>query len=155
MKQRSAGELSITDERMTRFNITLTEGAELVLSALTSMHGGELFVPKLPSYRILDMARAIAPEARIKIIGIRPGEKIHEEMITPTDSLNALEFSKFFVILPALGDKSVVDGIARAHGPLIKALDYGFSYNSGTNDRFLRIDEIKDLIANNLDGWGL
>jgi hypothetical protein len=95
------GVLPVTDERMTRFNITLQEGVEMVLDALGRMWGGELFVPKIPSYRILDLAEAIAPEAEVKIVGIRPGEKLHEEMITATDSLSTVEFDDYFVILPS------------------------------------------------------
>ena len=93
--------LPITDKRMTRFNITIQEGVDFVLQCLEKMWGGELFVPKIPSYKIMDVAGAIAPECEYKIVGIRPGEKLHEEMITETDSLNSVEFEKYFVILPA------------------------------------------------------
>ena len=86
---------------MTRFNITLQEGVDFVIDCLARMWGGELFVPKIPSYRILDVAKAISSNAEIKIVGIRPGEKLHEEMITQTDALNTLEFEKYFVILPS------------------------------------------------------
>ena len=92
------GVLPVTDDRMTRFNITLQEGVEMVLGALGRMWGGELFVPKIPSYRILDLAEAIAPEAEVKIVGIRPGEKLHEEMVTETDSLSTVQFDGCFVI---------------------------------------------------------
>ena len=93
-------EIPVTDKRMTRFNITLQQGVDFVIQCFEKMIGGELFVPKIPSYRILDVVKAIAPKAKIKIVGIRPGEKIHEEMITKSDSLNTFEFKKYFVILP-------------------------------------------------------
>ena len=101
MKQKNQGFLTITDERMTRFNITLNDGVSFVLSCLDNMWGGELFVPKIPSYKITDVAKAVAPECELKIVGIRPGEKLHEEMITVTDSSNTVEFEKYYVILPS------------------------------------------------------
>ena len=101
LSQKNKGSLPVTDERMTRFNITLQEGVDFVIDCLAKMWGGELFVPKIPSYRILDVAKAISSNAEIKIVGIRPGEKLHEEMITQTDALNTLEFEKYFVILPS------------------------------------------------------
>ena len=110
------------------------------------MWGGELFVPKIPSYKILDLAEAIAPEAEKKIVGIRPGEKLHEEMITKTDSYNTLEFPNHFVILPStpLWDiKSFSSSNADGAG---KLCEEGFTYNSGTNDVFLNINEIKELL---------
>ena len=146
--QKNKGVLPITDERMTRFNITLQEGVDFVIECLDKMWGGELFVPKIPSYRILDLAKAVSPESKIKIVGIRPGEKLHEEMITQTDSLNTLEFDKYFVILPSTdlwdvdkfkNESSVNPG---------KECEFGFSYDSGKNDHFLSIDEIKTLIKN-------
>ena len=101
LEKRKTGVLPITDERMTRFNISLEEGVEFVLRALEHMWGGELFVPKIPSYRITDVAEAIGPDCRREIVGIRPGEKLHEEMITETDGLNTLEFDDHFVMLPS------------------------------------------------------
>ena len=101
IKQKEKGILPITDERMTRFNITLKQGVDFVLECLDKMWGGELFVPKIPSYKILDVAKAIAPDAKYEIVGIRPGEKLHEEMITETDALATVEFDKYFVILPS------------------------------------------------------
>jgi len=95
------GVLPITDEKMTRFSITLQEGVDFVLQCLEKMWGGELFVPKIPSYRIIDVARAVNPDCRLDIVGIRPGEKLHEEMITTTDALNTVEFEKYYVILPS------------------------------------------------------
>ena len=93
--------IPVTDERMTRFSITLDQGVDFVLSSLSNMVGGEIFIPKIPSYNILDLKEAIAPGAEIKIIGIRPGEKLHEEMITKSDSMNTI-CGKYFVILPSI-----------------------------------------------------
>src|SRR5262245_13151255 len=101
IERAKTGVLPVTDERMTRFSITLQEGVDFVLSCLDRMWGGELFVPRIPSFRILDVARAVAPDAKIEIVGIRPGEKLHEEMITATDSLATIEFDRYFVILPS------------------------------------------------------
>src|SRR5688572_16149405 len=147
MDRRANGVLPITDERMTRFSITLREGVEFVLDCLDRMWGGELFVPKIPSYKILDVATAIAPEAKIEIVGIRPGEKLHEEMITTTDALNTVEFDDYYVILPSTPlwdlDKFRAESGSRA-GQLVTD---GFAYNSGTNSHFLTVDELRDLIA--------
>ncbi|HKR25253.1 MAG TPA: UDP-N-acetylglucosamine 4,6-dehydratase (inverting) [Allosphingosinicella sp.] len=141
-----SGVLPITDERMTRFSITLSEGVDFVLDCLERMWGGELFVPKIPSYRILDVAAAVAPGARIEVVGIRPGEKLHEEMITVTDALNTVEFDDYYVILPSTPlwdqDRFMAESGARPAGKV----DDGFAYNSGSNDRFLSQDEIRDLV---------
>ena len=144
--QKNKGVLPITDERMTRFNITLQEGVDFVIECLDKMWGGELFVPKIPSYRILDLAKAVSPESKIKIVGIRPGEKLHEEMITQTDSLNTLEFDKYFVILPSTDLWDVDKFKNESSLNPGKECEFGFSYDSGKNDHFLSIDEIKTLI---------
>lgn len=144
------GVLPVTDERMTRFNITLQEGVDMVLDALGRMWGGELFVPKIPSYRILDLAEAIAPEAEIKVVGIRPGEKLHEEMITSTDSLSTVEFDDYFVILPSYHAWDVDEfreSSSESPGQMCRP---GFRYDSGGNDRFLTVAELRDLIAREL-----
>lgn len=152
LQQRENGILPITDERMTRFNISLQQGVNFVLQCLDQMWGGELFVPKIPSYRILDVAKAIAPECKIEIIGIRPGEKLHEEMITETDALNSVEFEKYYVILPS----SVKLGwtkdefIKNYNLGLGKMCNFGFSYNSGTNKDFLTVNDLKELINNHI-----
>ena len=150
MNRKSNGVLPITDERMTRFSITLDEGVEFVLNCLDRMWGGELFVPKIPSYKILDVATAIAPEARTEIVGIRPGEKLHEEMITTTDALNTVEFDDYYVILPSTPlwdlDKFKAES-GRCEGRMV---DDGFAYNSGTNAHFLTVDELRDLIDNHV-----
>lgn len=152
LKKKKEGILPITDERMTRFNITLQEGVDFVIANLERMWGGEVFVPKIPSYRILDVAKAIAPKAKLKIVGIRPGEKLHEEMITATDSMNTVEYDDYFVILPAtdLWDKESFR--KESNGKEGRFCEYGFSYNSGTNDHFLTVEELRELIAKNVDG---
>ncbi len=149
MKKRYDGVLPITDPRMTRFNITLEEGVELVLFALENMWGGEIFVPKIPSYRITDVAEAIAPGARHEIIGIRPGEKLHEEMITETDALNSIEFDKYFVIVPSTPPNWTVQKmLTEMNG---RMLDYGFRYNSGENTQWLTVEEIREQIKLHVD----
>jgi len=160
LEKKKTGVLPITDERMTRFNITLQEGVDFVLFCLEKMWGGELFVHKIPSYRILDLAKAIAPECKIEIVGIRPGEKIHEEMITQADALNTIEFEKYFVILPSvqLGNDNHLklwdteEFRTKSNSKPGKFCEYGFSYNSGTNPHFLTIDELRELVIQNVEG---
>ncbi len=149
-KQKRSGFLPITDERMTRFNITLNEGVDFVLSSLKKMWGGEIFVPKIPSYRILDVAKAIAPDCDIKIAGIRPGEKLHEEMITATDSLNTVEFKNYYVVLPSNPLWDIEKFKKYNDNDLGKFTDFGFSYDSGTNTEFLSVKKLKELIEKNL-----
>jgi len=143
---RSAGVLPITDDRMTRFSIRLQEGVDFVLQCLRTMWGGELFVPKIPSYRILDVAAAVAPECRLEHIGMRPGEKLHEEMITSTDALSTLEFKDHFVILPSTPLWDVDKYRREASHAEGRVPAPGFSYDSGTNDRFLSVDELRALV---------
>lgn len=149
-KRKHAGTLPVTDERMTRFSITLQQGVDFVLKSLERMWGGELFVPRIPSYRILDVAKAIAPEARIEIVGIRPGEKLHEEMITQPDALNTIEYEDYFVILPSteLWDREKFR--LTSNGKAGRFCEFGFRYDSGTNNHFLSIDELRQLIAENV-----
>jgi len=145
LERRRDGVLPITDERMTRFNITLEEGVALVLFALENMWGGEIFVPKIPSYRITDLAEAIGPGCRKEIVGIRPGEKLHEEMITETDALSTIEFPKHYVILPSwkMWMWDVGEFMAAFAG---KPCADGFSYNSGTNSEWLTVERLRSLI---------
>lgn len=150
--KKKTGLLPITDERMTRFNITLQEGVDFVLAAFERMWGGELFVPKIPSYRILDLANAIAPEAKLENVGIRPGEKLHEEMITITDSINTIEFDDYYVILPSTQVWDIEKFRSESGTNKGNFCEYGFSYNSGENEKFLSVDEIKELIKKNVDG---
>ena len=150
MKEKKEGFLPITDERMTRFNITLQEGVDFVLFCLKQMWGGELFVPKIPSYRILDIAKAIAPNCDHKIVGIRPGEKLHEEMITTTDSLNTIEFKKYFVVLPSTPLWNIEKFRKSSTDSKGDFTEFGFSYNSGTNPEFLSVDKLKKLIKDQI-----
>lgn len=144
VQKRNAGVLPVTDERMTRFSITLQEGVNFVLNNLERMRGGEIFVPRIPSYNIVDVAKAIAPQAKIDIIGIRPGEKLHELMIPEDDARHTIEFEDYFIIQPDFPwwDREYM---LKSSGG--KKCDDGFSYRSNTNDRFLTVDEIKKLVA--------
>ena len=146
IKQREKGEISITDERMTRFNITLDEGVSFVLNCLSKMWGGELFVPKIPSYKILDVAEAIAPKCKLNNIGIRSGEKLHEEMITKTDAISTVEFKDYFVILPSMLLWDIEKFKKETNSDIGKMCEYGFSYDSSTNNDFLTSEEIRKLI---------
>lgn len=148
LKKRHEGVLPITDTRMTRFNITLQEGVGLVLYALAHMWGGEIFVPKIPSYRITDVAEAIAPGCRKEIIGIRPGEKLHEEMITETDALHTLEFKKHFVILPSMPLWDAERYLEAFQG---RRCPEGFHYSSGSNSQWLTVQQLRQLIKEHVD----
>lgn len=142
-ERRKTGMLPITDPAMTRFNISLDEGVEMVLWALANAKGGEIFVPKIPSYRVIDVAAAIGPECEQRVVGIRPGEKIHEEMITESDSYNTVDRGKYFAILPQ-GGNYTLDEYCREFGASpVKA---GYAYNSGTNPDFLSVAQLRDLI---------
>ena len=144
LKRKDEGKIPVTDARMTRFNITLDAGVELVLKTLEVMWGGEIFVPKIPSYRILDVAEAVAPGVPVEFIGIRPGEKLHEEMITQTDALNTIEFPDYYVITPSTRLWNP-EKLAQTYGG--KKCADGFHYNSGTNTQWLSIDDIRTLMA--------
>lgn len=148
LKKRNEGILPITDPAMTRFNISLKEGVEMVLYALSNAWGGELFVPKIPSYRITDVAAAIGPECKHEVIGIRPGEKIHEEMITISDSITTYDLGKYYTILPQVPLWDLSDFINYFNPKKVKE---GFNYNSGTNDNFLNIKELRELIKLHVD----
>lgn len=160
IEKKKSGMLPITDKRMTRFNITLQEGVDFVLECFDRMWGGELFVPKIPSFNIMDLAEAIAPGIKTEEIGIRPGEKVHEEMITEADAMSTIEFEKYFVILPSvqLGDTTQLKlwdnekFRTTCSSKPGKFCDYNFKYNSGTNDWFLSVDELKRLISTNVVG---
>ncbi|WP_199797909.1 UDP-N-acetylglucosamine 4,6-dehydratase (inverting) [Erythrobacter sp. KY5] len=148
LNKRESGVFPITDPTMTRFNISLEEGVDMVLWALENAMGGEIFVPKIPSYRITDVAEAIGPECEIKIVGIRPGEKIHEEMITTSDSLNTVDLGPYYAILPSTGDEYVEDYMKKRGGTPVEP---GFAYNSGTNPDFLNVEQIRELIRQHVD----
>jgi UDP-N-acetylglucosamine 4,6-dehydratase len=144
LEQRKLGVLPITDPAMTRFNISLQDGVDMVLWALERASGGEIFVPKIPSYRITDVAEAIGPECTHPIVGIRPGEKIHEEMITASDSFNTVDLGRYFAILPSAGQHTVESYCAQYGG---RPVEPGYAYNSGNNTDFLTVAELCNLIA--------
>jgi UDP-N-acetylglucosamine 4,6-dehydratase/5-epimerase len=146
-KQLSAGakELPVTDERMTRFWITLPQGVEFVLKNFERMHGGEIFIPKIPSMRILDLVEAMAPGIKIKNVGIRPGEKLHEVMLPADDSHNSVEFSDHFVIKPSINFIISNDYNTNRMGEKGQPVAMGHEYNSGTNPHFLSVAELKKL----------
>ena len=137
------GVLPITDKNMTRFNISLTDGVKMVMHALFNAWGGEIFVPKIPSYKILDVADAVCNRCEKKIVGIRPGEKIHEEMITASDSFNTYDIDKYYVILPVVTKWKIDKFINEFSAIKVKP---GFSYNSGTNDNWESVSSLKKLI---------
>jgi len=141
------GFLPITDLEMTRFNISLNEGVEMVFWALQNALGGEIFVPKIPSYRIADVATAVAPNCKQVVVGIRPGEKIHEEMITSSDSFCTIDLGQYFAILPQ--DGRLVDEY-KENNIVFSEVEPGFAYNSGSNSSFLSVDEIRALIKSNI-----
>jgi len=143
LEKRKSGVLPITNPDMTRFNITLSEGVEMVLWAIENAKGGEIFVPKIPSYRITDLAEAIGPECEHPIVGIRPGEKIHEEMITVSDGINTIDLGKYFAILPAVSGEASPPSGGQLTGQRVPP---GFSYNSGHNSVFLTVKELRELI---------
>ena len=148
LAQRASGFFPITDPTMTRFNISLAEGVQMVLWALENALGGEIFVPKIPSYRITDVAEAIGPECEIRVVGIRPGEKIHEEMITASDSLNTVDLGPYYAILPSAADHFPEDYLEKRGGSRVEP---GFAYNSGTNPHFLTVEELRGLISRHVD----
>jgi len=148
LQKAQSGVLPITDPAMTRFNISLGEGVQMVLWSLERALGGELFVPKIPSYRITDVAEAIGPGCEKPVVGIRPGEKIHEEMITASDSFSTVDLGDYYAILPS--DGSVQQAYQQAGRPA-QPVDKGFAYNSGSNPDFLSVEQIRDLIREHVD----
>tara|TARA_B100001741_G_C16555269_1_gene602410 strand:- start:19504 stop:20511 length:1008 start_codon:yes stop_codon:yes gene_type:complete len=147
LKEKEKKILPITDERMTRFNITLKEGVEMVLFALEKCMGGEILVPKIPSYNITDVAKAICKESEIKIIGIRPGEKLHEEMISFSDSFNTFYDDDYFFILPTKPMWSIEEFQSKLK---TKKIEKPFSYSSDSNKDFLNVEQLRDLISSEL-----
>jgi UDP-N-acetylglucosamine 4,6-dehydratase/5-epimerase len=146
LKKAQEGVLPITHPEMTRFNVLLEDGVDMVIGALENAMGTEIFVPKVPSYRITDVAKAVAPNCKIKVVGIRPGEKLHEEMITSSDSATTVAFGSYYVILP------VNDGVKNVYLKQLNALPVpqGFSYNSGNNPDFLSVEALRSLIQTKL-----
>ncbi len=148
LKKKEEGVLPITDERMTRFNISLEDGCEMVFNAIEKAWGGEIFVPKIPSYKITDVAAAIAPEAKQEIVGIRPGEKLHEEMITMSDSFNTWDLGKYYSILP---QKPIFDLDKYVEHFNAKKVPEGFYYNSGENTDWETVDSLRKLVKEHVD----
>jgi len=143
LKRRHEGVLPITDERMTRFSITLQEAVDFTLRCLQNMTGGELFVPKIPSYHITDVAQAIAPKAQTKIVGIRPGEKLHELMVPEEDALRTVEFEDHFIIQPAFHWWTEESRLLETGG---KPCEAGFSYCSRTNSEWLTVEQLREVV---------
>jgi len=143
--------LPITDDKMTRFNISLEDGCEMVFYAIEKAWGGEVFVPKIPSYKIPDVATAIAPELEQRVVGIRPGEKLHEEMITSSDSYNTVDLGKYYAILP---QKSPYSQYTKEEYKVnFKGMDVpdGFAYNSGNNTEWETVDSLRELVKTHVD----
>ena len=147
MNKKNEGVIPITDPNMTRFNISLQGGVDMVLHALDKAWGGELFVPKIPSYKIMDVAEAIGPNCEHKIVGIRPGEKVHEEMITTSDSFTTYDLGKYYVILPQVTNWNLDDYIKNFNAQLVPQ---GFNYSSGNNTEWETVDSLRSLIKEHL-----
>ncbi len=148
LKKRSEGVLPITVKAMTRFNISLQGGVDMVLHAMKNAWGGEIFIPKIPSYKITDVAEAIGPDCEHKVIGIRPGEKIHEEMITSSDSFFTYDLGKYFAIIPQTPMWNINDFMSNFNAELVPD---GFSYNSGTNTEWESVETLRSLIKEHVD----
>ena len=148
LNKKKEGVLPITDANMTRFNISLADGVQMVMNALDIAWGGELFVPKIPSYRITDIAEAIGPDCIHQVIGIRPGEKVHEEMITSSDSFTTYDLGKYYVILPQVPFWNLEDYLVHFNA---KKVPDGFNYSSGENTEWLSVEELRNLIQIHVD----
>ena len=148
MKKKKEGVLPITDPNMTRFNISLQGGVDMVLHALETAWGGEIFVPKIPSYKITDVATAIGPDCKQEVVGIRPGEKVHEEMITSSDSFSTYDLGKYYAILPQVPNFKIEEYTKHFNAKLVPQ---GFQYNSGENKEWLNVDDMRKLIKEHVD----
>lgn len=149
IRKKKEGVIPITHNDMTRFNISLQAGVDMVLYAIKHHLGGEIFVPKIPSYRIRDVATAIAPNCETRIVGIRPGEKLHEEMITDTDSLNTIDLGNYFAILPSVSFTYSEEEYMAHHKS--EKVEFGFKYNSGTNIEWETVESLRRLIIEHVD----
>ena len=149
LRDEGAKELPITDMRMTRFNISLQEGVDLVMWALGHHLGGEIFIPKIPSYKITDVAKAIAPNLPMKEVGIRPGEKLHEEMITVTDSLNTIDIGKYYAILPSVAFMHTREEFIKHHSAV--PVPDGFHYSSDNNTDWETPETMREKIRQYVD----
>jgi UDP-N-acetylglucosamine 4,6-dehydratase len=148
LKKRESGVLPITDPTMTRFNISLQGGVDMVMHAIEHAWGGEIFIPKIPSYRITDVASAIAPNCKQEIVGIRPGEKIHEEMITSSDSFYTYDLGKYYTILPTVPNFKIDDYVEAFSA---KRVVEGFNYDSGNNTEWETVESLRTLIKEHVD----
>ena len=148
LDKRKGGILPITNKNMTRFNISLEDGCQMVFDAINNAWGGELFVPKIPSYRIVDVATAIGPDCKQVEVGIRPGEKLHEEMITVSDAINTYDIGKYYAILPQSTEYKREDFIENFNA---KIVDPTFSYNSGDNDQWETVESLRVLVKKHVD----
>jgi UDP-N-acetylglucosamine 4,6-dehydratase (inverting) len=148
LKKRKEGKLPITDPNMTRFNISVQGGVDMVMHALLNAWGGEIFIPKIPSYKIKDVATAIGPECEQVVVGIRPGEKVNEEMITPSDSFYTYDLGKYYTILPATHNWKLEDFLKEFNAKLVPT---GFSYNSGGNSEWETVESLRSLIKEHVD----
>ncbi|MFD0963007.1 UDP-N-acetylglucosamine 4,6-dehydratase (inverting) [Pseudofulvibacter geojedonensis] len=153
LNKKKAGDLflPITDKKMTRFNISLQDGCEMVFYAIEKAWGGEVFVPKIPSYNIVDVATAIAPELEQRVVGVRPGEKLHEEMITSSDSYNTVDLGKYYAILPQQSPYSTysIEDYKKAFNAV--SVPKGFSYDSGSNTEWETVESLEELIKIHVD----
>jgi len=148
INKKKDGVLPITEPSMTRFNISLQGGVDMVMHALEYAWGGEIFVPKIPSYKIMDVAKAVGPECEHKVVGIRPGEKVHEEMITPSDSFTTYDLGKYYTILPTQPKWNLKKFIEEFKATKVKI---GFAYNSETNDEWETVESLRNLIIEHVD----
>lgn len=148
LKKKSEGIIPITDPRMTRFNISLEDGCEMVFNAIANSWGGEIFVPKIPSYKVVDVATAIAPECKQVVVGIRPGEKLHEEMITISDSFNTLDLGKYYAILPQQPIFEIEEYKKHFNA---KNVPQAFSYSSDNNDQWETVPSLRKLVKEYVD----
>lgn len=149
LNKKSDGILPITHEDMTRFNISLQDGVNMVMYAIEHHLGGEIFIPKIPSYNVTDVAKAVAPNCETRIVGVRPGEKIHEEMITDADSLNTIDLGRYYVILPSVSFTYTEEEFMKHHNA--EKVPFGFKYNSGTNSEWETIEGLRELIKEHVD----
>lgn len=148
INKKKEGKLPITDIAMTRFNISLQGGVDMVMHAMENAWGGEIFIPKIPSYKITDVAKAVAPDCPIEVVGIRPGEKIHEEMITASDSFYTYDLGKYYTILPSVPNFKLEQYLSHFKA---KKVDEGFNYNSGSNEDWETVDSLRVLIKEHVD----
>lgn len=148
INKKKEGKLPITDTAMTRFNISLQGGVDMVMHAMEHAWGGEIFIPKIPSYKITDVAEAVAPDCPIEVVGIRPGEKIHEEMITPSDSFYTYDLGKYYTILPSVPNFKLEEFLNHFEA---KKVEEGFCYNSGSNEDWETVESLRNLIKEHVD----